>query len=389
MKKIAIISYFHSESSLCLAKAIADQGVIVDCFVVVDMFHDKGIVPGIDYHKASKLPGVIKLNDRTAQELYKYSGQSPVTYYLFRLVSYSSRLMLFNHMVFRYVINRIRRNHYDAINIVGQWPWIEIIHNLLKGENVIHTFHEVGNHFVGNLSTSLIRKVIKDKSKVILPSMATLKRFQSIEGSEQCMSTYIPFGKFETLLLYRKHMFLQISINSSLPTFLFYGYIKPYKGLGLLADACRILENKKCAFNLIIAGAGEDINLKYFESLKNATVINRFLTDDEMMYLNSVSDVVLLPYKSASQSGIVPTSFMFGNPIIATKVGALTEVIKDGVNGLMIEPENSIAFASAIQLLIDDREMLASLKKGAANFGHHDEYDWSIIAQKTILFFKH
>ena len=50
MQKIAIISYFHYESSLCLAKSIAEQGVAVDYFAVVDMFHDKGTVPGIDYH---------------------------------------------------------------------------------------------------------------------------------------------------------------------------------------------------------------------------------------------------------------------------------------------------------------------------------------------------
>ena len=57
MQKIAIISYFHYESSLCLAKSIAEQGVAVDYFAVVDMFHDKGTVPGIDYHKANKHPG--------------------------------------------------------------------------------------------------------------------------------------------------------------------------------------------------------------------------------------------------------------------------------------------------------------------------------------------
>lgn len=49
-----------------------------------------------------------------------------------------------------------------------------------------------------------------------------------------------------------------------------------------------------------------------------------------MVYLNDISDVVLLPYKTASQSGIIPTSFIFGNPVIATKVGALVEPFKMG-----------------------------------------------------------
>ena len=64
-----------------------------------------------------------------------------------------------------------------------------------------------------------------------------------------------------------------------------------------------------------------------------------------MVYLNDISDVVLLPYKTASQSGIIPTSFIFGNPIIATKVGALVESIQDGKNGILVNAEDAISFS--------------------------------------------
>ena len=178
---------------------------------------------------------------------------------------------------------------------------------------------------------------------------------------------------------------MKVIFNNSYPVFLFYGFIKPYKGLDLLKQACKILNKKDIHFNLIIAGAGEDASLPYFASMNNCIVINRFLTDDEMMYLNEISDVVLLPYKTASQSGIIPTSFMFGNPIIATKVGALTESIKDGENGILVKPDDAVTFANAMQSLINDKNLMSTLKRGAETYGNGDEYDWHTIAKRTLL----
>lgn len=186
-------------------------------------------------------------------------------------------------------------------------------------------------------------------------------------------------------MLYRKQTELKVRFNNSYPIFLFYGFIKPYKGLDLLKQAYTILNEKDIHFNLIIAGAGEDPSLPYFVSNNNSIVINRFLTDDEMMYLNEISDVVLLPYKTASQSGIIPTSFMFGNPIIATKVGALTESVKDGENGILVKPGDAVAFANAMQSLINDKNLMSKLKRGAEMYGNGDEYDWHTIAKQTLL----
>ena len=132
MKKIAIISFFHYESTLCLAKAISELGVSVDYYAIVDMQHDKGSVPGINYHKANKLPGLIKLTLENAPEICSYYGGLPVNLFLFRLVSFSNKLMLLNKIVFRYVLKKIKANKYDVNDIVGPWPWVEILHKGLK-----------------------------------------------------------------------------------------------------------------------------------------------------------------------------------------------------------------------------------------------------------------
>ena len=202
------------------------------------------------------------------------------------------------------------------------------------------------------------------------------------------LNTYIPIGKLETLLLYRKKVNLKLHLNLSRTTFLFYGFIVPYKGLDLLKEAIENLQDYETEYNLIIAGGGYDPTISFFESKKNCQVINRFLTNEEMMYLNEVSSAIVMPYKSASQSGIILTSFMLGKPIIATKVGALVETITDHYNGLLVEPNNPIFFSNAMRKLICDKSLLKNLHIGAKHFGQNDEYDWNNIALKTLDFYR-
>lgn len=116
-------------------------------------------------------------------------------------------------------------------------------------------------------------------------------------------------------------------------------------------------------------------------------VMNHFLTDEEMMQLNEMADVVLLPYKSASQSGIIPVSFMFGNPVIATNVGAMPEYIKDGENGIIVPANDSKYFADAMLKLLSDQTFLERLRQGAKEFGHGDKFDWKNIAKETLNFY--
>ncbi|MCD7925522.1 MAG: glycosyltransferase [Bacteroides sp.] len=106
-----------------------------------------------------------------------------------------------------------------------------------------------------------------------------------------------------------------------------------------------------------------------------------------MMKLNRLSVAILLPYKSASQSGIVLTSFMYGKPVIATKVGALVETVCNEINGLLVEPGDAEGFAFAMLRLVKDIALLKKLQRGAFRFGISDQFDWNRIAEKTIEFY--
>lgn len=384
MKKVAIISFFHPEASICLAKYVAKQNVFVDFYYITDYIRDKGYVPGFEYRKVKRKIGICKLNKNVIPEIYDYTNNLPISFYLLRILSFSKKIAFINKIIIRKSAQNIKSKQYNAINIIGQHPWVKYIHQALLGENIIHTFHEIGSHQDGKITTELVNMVIQNNSKVILPSCSTYQRYVSIEGSNKVFSHIIPIGKFETIPLYDKNTNLSLPLNLSIPTFLFYGYIKPYKGLDLLAKVHYFLKELHKDFNIIIAGDGYDENLEYFKKQNNCYVINRFLKNEEMIYLNRISTSIILPYKTASQSGIVVNSFLFGKPIIATKVGALGEYIKNGYNGLLVEPNNPEEFANAIKRIVNNPHLLKELEQGAMCFGVDDEYNWSYIAQKTI-----
>lgn len=385
MKRIAIITFFHTEATICLANYLGRQNVEVDCYILCDYLRDKGSQPGINYHEVSKKLGIHKLCKNECPDLYTMTEGSKVHFFLLRIFSLSPKFYWLYKITVWISMQKIKKLQYDAINLVGQWPWVEYMHKLLKDTNIVHSLHEVGSH-MGDKPTHYIKTLINDQAKLIFHSSYLRDIFSKFDSRNQCKKKVIPFGLFEVTFHSDSNCVIPLSVNLDKITFLFYGFIKPYKGLDLLKSAYNRLSSVSDKFNLIIAGAGDDPTLPFFREQENVCVINRFLSDDEMSYLNRACQVVLLPYKSASQSGIIPTSFMYGNPVIATKVGAMPETIKHGENGFLVNANDAQGYADAMKILIDEPQILYKLHRGALAFGHGDEYDWNIIAKSTIKY---
>jgi len=384
--RVAIISFFHAESSLCLAKYLAKQGVFVDYYYVANLLHDRKGTSGFEYTKAKRRFGNHLLSIEEIPEIHSFFHGLPVRVYLSRIIHHD-RYPLLNKILMTLNMLQIKCRHYDAIDIVGQTSWIMEAHKVLKGENLIHTFHELGNHQGKLTPLPIITEAIKNHSKVILHSNASYQRFMSIPGANATQTRMIPFGKFETLKIYVTEKDVELPFKNSNPILLFYGYILPYKGLDILAEAVNLLKPEWAKFNIVIAGNGTDKTISFFQSIPNGFVINHFLSNDEMMNLIRQSSVIVLPYKSASQTGIIPTCALYGKPCIATKVGAFPETVKDGYNGLLIEPNDAKVLSVAISRVINSSELLSFLVDRASHFGEEDDYDWNSIANKTKDFF--
>jgi len=138
---------------------------------------------------------------------------------------------------------------------------------------------------------------------------------------------------------------------------LFFGFVRSYKGVDLLLEAMHFLKDR----DIFLTIAGEwwinDRKSKEFIEKKQLSpkieIANRYLKAKEVSEYFSRADVIILPYKDASGTGVIPLAYHYGKPVIATNVGGLPELVEDKISGLLIPPNDSIALAGAIEKFFD------------------------------------
>ena len=156
-----------------------------------------------------------------------------------------------------------------------------------------------------------------------------------------------------------------------------------YKGLDILLASIKLLSKNNIGIKFVIAGSGNIAELNDLKNNEHCIVINRHLTNNELVGLNKNAQFVVCPYKSASQSGIIMTSFLFGRPIIASNVGAFSEVIEDGVNGILVKPNSPVELETAIKTLFNNNKILEKMQLEVNSFSKKKSYNWLNIARKT------
>ena len=143
----------------------------------------------------------------------------------------------------------------------------------------------------------------------------------------------------------------QLGLGPQRRTLLFFGLIRDYKGLDLLIDAMPLLGPE---YQLIIAGESYGSFEKYEAQIAASGcadrihVFNRYITDEEVAGFFSAADVCVLPYRSATQSGVTAVALHFETPVVATPAGGLAECVERPGIGVMAESISAEALAKAI-----------------------------------------
>jgi glycosyltransferase involved in cell wall biosynthesis len=161
---------------------------------------------------------------------------------------------------------------------------------------------------------------------------------------------------------------------------LFFGQIHPYKGLECLIEAITILRAKQISLKLLIAGEGHLEADKYRHLGNDCVVINRFIDDSEISAIVKAAGVVVLPYVSATQSGVIPLAYAFRKPVICSKVGALDEMVVDGETGMLVPPADADSLAAAILELRDKSKRNEMGRKGERFL--EDRISWRKVAER-------
>jgi glycosyltransferase involved in cell wall biosynthesis len=170
---------------------------------------------------------------------------------------------------------------------------------------------------------------------------------------------------------------------------LFFGFIRRYKGLDILLDAMGLLKAIPSApgqnSKLLVAGEFYDDKKTYLQQIdelgikNNVMLKTNFIPDDEVKYYFGAADVVIQPYRNATQSGVTPIAYHFEKPMIVTNVGALPDYVPHEKAGLVTEP-TAASLAATIQRYAElgENYFLPQLRE------EKKKYSWEVFVRRVM-----
>ena len=165
---------------------------------------------------------------------------------------------------------------------------------------------------------------------------------------------------------------------------LFFGGISSHKGIEYLCEAMDKVCKKHPDVKLVVAGNGKiyfDLNQYAIYSNGHLVLLNRYLDDTELVGLIRSSLFVVCPYVDATQSGVIMSAFALNKPVIATNVGAIPSMVKNGLYGTIVPPRDVTSLATAINTLIEDPQKIEAMTENIKHDYLKGKYSWNAIAQ--------
>jgi len=276
---------------------------------------------------------------------------------------------------------RIKKEQSDIL--IFQWwtPFFTLVYftisfltRYLTKAKILMICHNVLPHEKKKIDKILTKMVYKNVDFFIVHSEEDLQNLRALIPKAKAKRTYHPtYEYFKTgnkidLHLHSKE---ELNLNQKNKTILFFGFVRDYKGLNYLIEAMpKVLEKLKV--DLLIVGEFWEDKEKYIDLIKQlgienyVHIIDRYVPNEEVDLYFSVADVVVLPYISATQSGIIQIAYGFDKPVITTNVGGLPDVVKDGETGFIVPSGDANALSKAIVSYFEgnkEREFQVNIKK--------------------------
>ena len=154
----------------------------------------------------------------------------------------------------------------------------------------------------------------------------------------------------------------QLGFKNDAIVLLFFGYVRKYKGLDILIEAFPKILQEHPSARLLVVGEFYDDPKEYLELIKKlyiedkVKVINQFVPNEDVAKYYQVSDVVILPYRSATQSGILNVAYGFNKPVLSTDVGGLAEFVDEGKTGFVVKPNSPEAIVEGVDKFINSKD---------------------------------
>lgn len=178
-----------------------------------------------------------------------------------------------------------------------------------------------------------------------------------------------------------------LGLEADEPVALFFGYIREYKGLDVLFEAWPAVSEALPEARLVIAGDPVNLPSERRDELRSwadrlgATHHFGYVPFSDVARYFAAADVLVMPYRHISQSGVLYLALSLDLPVVATRVGALTEMLTDGDSALLVESESTVELSAALQRVLADPELRQRLARGGREIA--EQHSWPAIAERT------
>lgn len=267
-----------------------------------------------------------------------------------------------------------------------------------RGIPVVYTAHNLIPHDTTERAALAYRGVYHAADAIVVHHAAQREEVTRLYGVPLERVHHVPMGHFGYV---RQHAsggrnlpeHLRPMRMTATSNVLFFGNIRPYKGLDLLIEAMGRIKDRHPSSRLIIAGRSQEPWPNYERLIADAGLSARvilwqeYIGDESIADLFECASIVALPYRAIDQSAVALTALGLGKAIVATKVGGFVEVVREGVNGLMTPPGDVAAFAAALDRLLSSPVQAEAMGRASLEMAQQ-EHSWKTAAEKTLAIYR-
>jgi len=259
------------------------------------------------------------------------------------------------------IVRRIKQiMHEDSVDVahILMGPgdlWSAMLANLLRDMPVISTMiipKPNINESLPDFIIMAINKLLAYGSDIVIVNGASqVELLQNLYKVPAYRIAYVPLGPRTTAVKWS-----DCRNTEEMGSVLFFGRAHPHKGLEYLVQAQPTITRQVPHARIVIVAHGEYLERcrQMIQDNSKFEIHEGFVAGDLLAGFFAKASLVVLPYVSASTSGILMTAYAFGKPVVATRVGCLPEYVKHGVTGLLVTPCNVEQLAKAIIRMLSD-----------------------------------
>lgn len=373
--KISIVANgFQEDYTINLVNALVNQGVSVD-FIGSNIYQTSLLDGRITFYN------VRKEDSKEKNPLKK--GLWVSSYFLWYL------LYLIRHRRHIIHIQWLRFNFIDGVF----FPWFA----RFCGHRVVYTAHDVLPHNIDNRKVRrLFRNIYRSQNSLIVHTNFNRNRIIDEFGIRPEKVNVVKHGVYhipDDQRIDFAHGKRMLGVAEKEYILLFFGIITEYKGLDLLAESMNMLKRSGKKVRLVIAGriqtGFEEEMAKLKQELGEEVIYYlRFIKKEEVNMLFGAADATVLPYREASQSGVMFMSFAHGVPVIAPNLGGFPDDVAEGEMGYVFEPGNPVSLSQTIEKTKAHFGLNNATTRGHIIKLTSEKYQWDESASELIKIYR-